>query len=309
MIFTWKLWRTLREPPLISHALYRRVVTTPALPVQVQFDGRWLWVLGLLGLGYLITQHGLISLMLVVFIVPAGGVLLFLMMPVLLPPFTAFVGGFWAASISSSLVREHHTHTYELLCMAPGGTLGANWAIASGCMHRGDVFGALRYGMYVAMMIGGMFLGLLILVAVFMALRESPGETLIVAGRTVVDLAVILGLFYAHYIQSVVLSALIGVCAPALFHQRGDTPWFAFGMFTAIQLGTYAAFALAHALLQPILNHIPPDNWAAYVGAPVIYLLLFVLLREAIILGLWEFVSARLSNSLRERDVLMQSVS
>ncbi|MBZ0300559.1 MAG: hypothetical protein K8J31_12495, partial [Anaerolineae bacterium] len=296
--------------PLIGHAIYRRVVTvrSAGLPFRDQPWGRHILsaLLGLLLL-YLVFRHGIISLLLVVFIVPAIGVLSFLMLPVMLPPLTALAAGFWAARISSTLVREYHTHTYELLCLAPNGSLGANWVIASGCLHRGDYFSALRFAMYVALLIGGMFLGLLAMVAVFMALRATPSQSLVVALRTVVDLSVILLLFYLHYVQSLVLSALVGVYVPTVFRSRMDATWVALALFVALQLALYAIFYGSHLLLAPLLATIPPTDWLAFVSTPLLYLILFLLPREVIILWLWGVVTTRLNATSSEQEGLLRA--
>lgn len=310
MFPSWKLWRTLREPPLIAHAVYRRVVAVPpfGLPFGPETGGRLVSLLiGLIAL-YLVVRHGVISLVLMLFVVPAIGVLFFLLMPVLLPPFTLFVGGFWAASISGSVIREHNAHTYDLLCLAPSGSLAANWAIASGCLHRGDVFGALRFAMVVALTIGGLFLGLLAMVAVFLALRASPAATLVIALRTVTDLTIVLVIFYIHYVQSMVLSALVGVLVPTLFQHRQDSPWLAFALFTAIQVGSYALFALFHVLVSPVFERIEPTDWIAYVSVPVIYCLVFLLSREGIVLWLWHSINARLNTHPAEQQRLIRSM-
>jgi hypothetical protein len=305
MILTWKLWRVLSEPPVFAHAQYKRVVLARTLSFYNDIDWRWLWLLVAPVLIYLVFRHGLIAIIMLVFAVPAAGVMLFLMLPVLLPPFTTLVGGFWAAIISRTIIKEHRSHTYDLLCLAPEGTLGANWAIASGCLHRGDVFGGLRFAMYVALIIGGGLLVMLALVALFMAIRATPAIILVTAVRTIVDLGIVLALFYVHYVQSMVLCALVGVYAPTLFDYRSDTPWLAFSLFELIQFGSYGAFALLHLLIEPVLRYITPGAWLAYIAVPLLYLLGFTLLREAIILGLWEVIRVRFNAARAEREVLM----
>ena len=305
MILTWKLWRVLSEPPVFAHAQYKRVVLARGLNAFGEINWRWVWLLLVPLLIYLLFRHGLIALVMLVFVVPAAGVLAFLLLPVLLPPFTTLIGGYWAAIITRTIVKEHRAHTYDLLCLAPEGTLGANWAIATGCLHRGDIFVGLRFAMFVAMVIGGGLLVLLAIVALFMAIRATPLLMLVTAVRTIADLAVVLALFYIHYVQSMVLSALVGVCAPALFESRSDAPWLAFGLFEVIQFGSYGVFALLHFLIVPALSSLTPDMWLAYILAPLVYLVGFTLLREAIILGLWELVRVRLNAAHAEREVLM----
>lgn len=295
MNLTWRLWRTLREPPLTAHAVYKRTVTGQTIQLRYQIPQRWLAIAAAPVLLLLVLQHGVLSLLMMVFIVPALGVLAFLLLPVLLPPFTAVIGGFWAASISGALVKERNDHTYDLLCVTPSGTLAANWAVASGCLHRGDIFDSLRSAVYVALMIGGFLLGLMALVTAFMAMRATAAQSLVVAVRTIVDLMMLLGLFYLHYVQSMVLSALVGVYAPAVFENRSDTPWLAFALFEIIQFSSYIGFLLLHVVFDPLLSTIRPDQWLAFVTVPLLYLLAFIVLREAIVMWLWRVVNNRLN--------------
>jgi hypothetical protein len=307
MFLTWKLWRILSEPPVFAHAQYKRVVLARTMNIFQELNWRWLWLLVVPVAVYLVLQHGVIAILMLVFAVPASGVLVFLLLPVLLPPFTVLMGGYWAAIITRTIVKEHRAHTYDLMCVAPEGTLGANWAIASGCLHRGDVFGGLRFAMVVALIIGGGLLVLLAIVAVFMALRATPTLMLVTAVRTIADLGVVVALFYIHYVQSLVLSVLVGVCAPALFDNRSDASWLAFGLFEVIQFGSYGVFFLLHLLIEPLLRTLTPDAWLAYITVPLLYLLLFTLLREAIILVLWETIRVRLNTAPAERELLMSS--
>ena len=310
MLLTWKLWRVLREPPLMAHTLYRRFVSRQPLSFRLSYDRRIVWLLLWLLVAYLAIKHGVVSLLLMILLIPALGVLAFLLLPVFLPVLTTLLGGFWAASISATVIRERHTHTYDLLCLAPGGGLGANWAIASGCLHRGEAFDALRAAVYAALAIGLMFLGAMILVALLTAAAGTgSAQHLLVPARTLLELVVVLVMFWLHYVQSVVLSALAGIYVPGLWEGRADTPWVALLFFLALQVGSWLLLILLHLLAQPLVSSITPEAGLGYVLVPLAYFVVFVLLREAIILWLWHSITLHLNAHPTERRRLVDAES
>jgi hypothetical protein len=302
MLPSWKIWRALREPPITGHHIYKRVASVPIWPPHWRIDARILWGLGLLALAALVLSYGLISLLLALFVVPAVGIFVVLVLPALLPPLAVLAGTLWAALISSWVVRESRGHTYDLLCAAPDGALGANWVIASGCLHRGDVLAGLRLGVLTALLLGGLFFGLLLMVAVFLIVRSAAPDTLVTALRTLLDLGALIVVFYLHFIQSVALSALVGISAAGLFGSRGDTPWLAAALYLAVQAISAAVFALFHTTVAPLAQALTPDHWLAYVSVPLVYVGVFLLLREGALLLLLSLISDRLNASAVERE-------
>jgi hypothetical protein len=219
------------------------------------------------------------------------------------------MSSFWAASITHALVRERQTHTYDLLCAAPDGMLGTNWAIASGCLHQGGVFSALRAVMIAALLLGGLVLGLLLLVTIVLVLRANPAGTIIVAIRTICDIVVILILFYAHFVQSVVLAVLVGVFVPTQLQNRIDAPWVAFLFTAALQVGTALIFYLFLMLVGPVMGMLTPETPLPYVGVPFVFLLFFIVMRDAVTLWLWESITFRLNADSKEREYLIRLFS
>ena len=307
MTLTMKLWRLLRQPPMRGHALYRRLVNVETPPFYFSIDRRIGWLLLLLLVLYVTLRFGVLSFLLMIFVVPTLGVVLFLILPLLLPPITALLGGLWAARISGRVVRERDAHTYDLLCIAPAGPLGANWAIASASLHQGDAFVALRFGMTVALALGGGFAGIMALVVLFMLTQAAPPETIIIALRTTIDLLAILLIFWIHYIQSLVLSTLVGMAVPTLFEHRVDASLLAFALYEALQLATYLLLWMMYVLLAPVLDSLVPADGLTYIALPLAYAGAFVLLRELVILRLWQFVISRLNAGDSERDVFIRA--
>ena len=310
MVLSWKLWRGLHYPPS-TQFFSRRVVVAKSPPIfgflQATIDTRWWRVLGLLALAFVVFRWGITSVLMIFFVLPGVLILAFIILPLLLPLVTTIVGGYWSASVSHAILYERNARTYDLLCMGPNGTLGANWAIAGSCLAKHGLFTNLYYGTIASIILGG--LGVVLMVAVFGLLVVSGAtvDELIPAVRTLFELFVLLGVFWLHYVHSVVLSVLVGLFVPT--YMGHDAPWVAFGFYQAVQVIVYGLFALIFHLLSPLTAAISPDLWWAYLSVPFFYLLLLALLREALLVWLWGVVSSRLNADFNERNVLLQSLS
>ncbi len=312
MLLTWKLWRALRNPPTSGHAVFRRIAMTPLFFIprwSFKITDRMIWLAAIPVTLFFMHHFGLSGILIVFFGVPATIIVIILTTPLALPVVVGIMSGFWAASISHALVRERQTHTYDLLCATPDGMLGANWAIASGSLHQGNIFSALRALMVGALLLGGLLLSLLLLVTVILALRSSPASTIIVAVRTICDIIVILILFYAHFAQSIVMGVLVGVLIPTQLRNRVDAPWIAFALTTALQVGTLLIFYLFMTTIGPVLGTLTPATPLPFIGVPFVFLLFFLLLRDAVVLGLWEAITARLNTNASEREFLIRQFS
>jgi hypothetical protein len=311
MLLTWKLWRALRNPPSIDHAVYRRVAAEAPLELKLsmRLDPRWGRLLIILIAIYVVVRFGIIGLLALFFVVPALIVLLFMLVPLALPLIGALLGAFWAANIARTIVKERDAHTYDLLCISPDGSLGANWALASGCLHQGGLFMALRLAVTAMLVIGAIFIGLLLLMCAFLVVQGVPGETLTVALRTTGDFAAIVAIFAVHHVQTMVLSALVGVYVPTRISGYIDAPWLAGLMNVALQVGSYLVYYFLLTGLSALAATIPPSAPLPYLAVPVIYVLSFGLLRELLIVWLWETVATRLNANRPERDILMRQFS
>ena len=307
MVLSWKLWRGLHYPPS-TYFFSRRVVAAKSHSVfhflQSRVDTRWWKTLAAFAIVYALFRWGITSVLMIFFVFPGVLILAFIMLPLLLPLVTIFVGGYWSASVSHSILYERNARTYDLLCMGPNGTLGANWAIAGSCLSQHGLFTNLYYGTIASMLLGG--LGVVLMVAVFglLVISGATVDELIPAVRTLFDLFVLLSAFWLHYLHSVVLSVLIGVFVPTFMGH--DAPWVSFVFYQAAQVMIYGLFALIFHVLSPFTSAISPDLWWAYLSVPLFYLLVLVLLREGMLVWLWGVVSTRLNADSNERKSLLQ---
>ena len=295
-MLSWRLWRALRYPPA-SPLLAMRAARLPQQslwPLSWRFFRRGLWpkVLLIFVLLLLTVRLGLAGLFLGLFAVPGAVILVFLGLPVLLPLASIFLGSYWSADISRNIRRERAARTWDLICAAPPGTPGASHVITSRCLLRGGAFSSLQLLQQVAL---GLCLGVFLLMAaifVYILLQGAPEEELIPALRTLLDIAAIVAALWLHWLQTVVLVALTGLLLAG--GEGRESPWYGPLLFPAIQLGSWLLFALQLFLLQPLTARLAPEAWLAWTLMPLLYLALFLLPREALVLALLRVAGQRL---------------
>lgn len=306
---TPRLWRYLAQPPT-PHPLYRRIVSRDAVlwPTPLRWPQtvpRWLPLAVIIAVIALIQPGALV--LLPVFI-PIGALLLLLAMPFLLPVALTGVGALWAAAISRAILRAQAGGIYDLTALSPAGKLAAHWAIASGTLYRGELLAAITSSARIVVLVGAGVLIFLTGATLALLLVAGYRPEMLVAARTLVDGWALLTAFYVHYVQSVVLSALVGMLLTALeLSSPRDTPVAAAGLYLALQGGFYAICAVLYVIARPLLLADPPlIHPLPYLLLPLLTLAGFYGLRELLIGWLWGQIEARLHHDRRGLDLLQQ---
>jgi hypothetical protein len=308
MLLTWKLWRILRDPPPFRQAVYQRIILMESWHLHIlrfKPSDRLIFLFVFPLLLYAIYRFGFVGILIIFFGIPSLILLAALLIPLLLPFLVTILGGVWAATISLAIVKERQSHTYDLLCVTPDGKLGTNWAIATGCLHQGDIFGTLRFTVITVILLGMILLGFLFLVSIVFVLRSESADTIIIAIRTLTDIIAILSVFYTHHIQTIVLSALTGMYSATYFTNRVDAPWMACLMFFLFQIMSYVAFYGFILLTLPLVESLTARAPLVFLSAPLVYWGVFTVLREALISWLWETTANRLHSGPKERELFL----
>jgi hypothetical protein len=264
-------------------------------PVWLRYMGMSVAIL--LALLMLVTNPQF--LLFFILIIPMSIFVVLLVVPGLLIIGSNLLGAFWASVVSMSLVRERERGTYDLLCLLPDGMLGVNWAIGSGCMHRGAFFDLLQLGVRTLALLSLVILGVMFIIAIGIAAGLSFQDTnddLLRAIRTILDMLTLLIGFYANYIQGVVLSPLTGILTAIYVRNQVEARLIAPAIFLALQIGSYAlTFLIAFNLIPGIYQHFFLTNSAVHMTLPFAQLALFCGIREAIFLSVWLLVKQELN--------------
>lgn len=292
-MLSWRLWQTIAEP-VTKNPIFNRVRNDDSshpksdfrfkIPRYIYFVAIFLGVIALIRI-----PSGFVMLVQV----PVLFIVLTVISPLLLPFAVFFGGGYLVSKVTSNIHREKRQYTYELLCASPLGSLNANWLFAAGLLHRGGWFHTLKLGMFFTYRVGQVvivILGILTLLTFFSTDDLSRAESL----RTLINLMLLLGLYYASLFQAIVLSLLIGLYTSSTDLSRRDANFVCLVTHILLQFLPYGiAFVLYISLNSMFLN----PNILVSMVVDIIILSSIYLTREIFIVFLWEQLKQKLNSS------------
>jgi hypothetical protein len=293
-MLTWKLWRALTCPPLISPLFKRAYMQRGGVGVAwippVRFP-----------LLDLLRNTGLIIVPIIMILFGAPIlVLLFyvslILAPLLLPAANTIFGLIHANGASGSIARERDHQTYDVLCASPAGSLGLHWSYCIGWLHyhwlmRYALMGILSIGIVASLLglSGRMFFG--------------SGDTILPV--TLVRAGALGCIFVLDYLQTPVLSSLTTLLVPVYSENEGKARLWASSLFLVLQMAVYLPTLLIAAYALPnTLSLLGVDPLLSDLFVPLAVLAFFTVLRETIITGLWNRVKQDLSATSVELDAV-----
>lgn len=204
----------------------------------------------------------------------------------------------WALAISDTVAQARANNMLDLLSTTPRGAIGAVWSLALSQLHRASSF-FTRYDRRRRIFLS---LGTLLLVLIFVL-----GGTVLNTAFADLDplLVGVLSSFallvavYMDYIQSIVVSLLVGMIVPSFSQQRFDAQVFGLSGFLVAQFGTYLVTFLVCFLILPTIGRMFGfDNTSLELILLLPRLLVFFLIREALIVLLWRGLAVRYNEAL-----------
>lgn len=287
---TWWLWHHIRYPAV--HPLFRRTIRIPTTDLATPYVA---WLMFLLGA---LTCCGMWAL--VVHMRSAVAVLLLLLL-------VFFSGSIyvvaWVIGISISIAREHEHGTYDQLCLPPTGALGANWAICTATLHRNDTFGWVNL---IRLIITGSLLVIFLMVLLTTLLTQSgPNFTQFVL--LFLDISGFAIASYLDHVQSVVVGCLVGMLTPTFAPHRPDARVVGVTLFLTLQVFAYGFSALVgFGLLTAIYESLHIQGWLPDAAMIVLRVVIFYLVREAIIAILWRVLVERINADSSDWDRVLR---
>jgi hypothetical protein len=268
-MLSWRLWQQLHQPP--EHPVFWR--TLKLLP-KYQLPASILWLILLVT----IAVSYVIGIYLVQFEVPI--MILWLTM---LASFSCAYMVIWIIHISQTIAREQQQATYDPICMTPSGAMGANWAFATGILHRGDRLHWIDFG---RKLLSGLFLLILLMALLTITFREglfTTGEPL----QLFLEIALFTLMSYIDHVQALVLGVLIAMLVPIAIRNATDVHIWAVFIFITLQVFTLTTLVLVSQLM---LSHMVGYHWQFSA-------MLFLLygLREGLIHFFWKILSYQLN--------------
>lgn len=304
-MITWKLWSALQHPPN-RHPVFRRITQSRHAP------GSWhIVVLAILGLvfTYLCYQASFWQ-------PPVRLVLLSLTLQDVLVIFLGFnllYGCILAAGVSMTISRAREQGLYDALCLTPSGAPGINWAMCTAVLYRRPGFNWFRLAVIALSVIP--ILALLIHSTIPMLALGSAAVGRSTLSPTVTDsyrhmlldltyaITLIVG-FYASTVQSIIMSVMLGMLTSFIVWDAAARI-VAIGIFLLLQVFSFLmAFVFSLVLLPAAYQLLDAHGWWVDLGVPLLRLLFFFVLREAINALLWRTLTRHLNSGLDMHTLL-----
>jgi hypothetical protein len=291
-MLSWRLWKTLSEPAYKNPIFNRIRKEHSQQPKRTKplVVPRYIHMIALLMMVLVFIRAPL--LLVVVLQIPAFVVMGIVIIPLILPLIIVVIGGYLVSTIATNIHKEKQQYTYELLCAAPDGTLRANWLFATGLLHRGDWFQWVHAIGHITYRIGLVILLLFAGLTVLYMLSSDDG-TQVESLRMLVNLTLLLGLYYSIMIQSFVLSLVVGLYATSLDLTHRDSSIIGLAFYTILQLIPYLIALTLFIVLQTLPNPHP----AVTIGLDIIVLASIYVIHELSITLMWNQLAKRLNGT------------
>ncbi|NDJ59643.1 MAG: hypothetical protein GYB67_00880 [Chloroflexi bacterium] len=311
-MLTWQFWLALRRPQT-QHPVYRRlfarrrrtrreiVESLLELPAELPFDlsplvrSGWRFFRAVALVFVLPAMIVFTYLATVIFIMAASLVAIF--SPLVLPVVNTFFGVSVALDASGKIAEEYDRNTYEVLGASPVGRLGIHWMYVTGTYQQQGTARLGRNGFTII----GIITALVGFTSSFVFTIPAPDLSVEIARA-----AGLAAFFALDYIQTDVISNLVGMLIPAYLTSQTNTRLIAGGVFIALQATSYLALLLIAFVVLPLLFALLDLNAVvAGIAQPLLALAALYALRAVIIARLWRLIGRELGADARELTALV----
>lgn len=265
------LWQHLRHPP--AHPLSQRLMRGLADSRAQRFMTRVAPLVSLLGCGSIWVLLSSLQLPLPLFLL--AGMIAWSSVYVML----------WVIRISATIIRAHENGIYDHLSLAPAGPLGVNWAICSASLHRGDALGWVDVW---RRLINGLLIFVVLMGVLTVGLRSDHLLAAQLLGF-VAELLLLAWVLHSEHVQAVVIGCLVGMLLPVYQRTRDEAQVWAALLFLALQAVTLVIALLTATVVVPgLLSAVSPT---------LAGLIVFFVVREAVVVVLWQALANHLNTS------------
>ncbi len=294
-MISFKLWRALSRPPR-RHPLFQYVLSGTKREEPQVTSGFVVWVLMLAALIFIIA----------VIVQPVMWFILAMFVSL-----NSFYAARWVLRIARTIVQEKESRRYDLLASLPVGLLGTSWALTTGAVHKRSSF---RWLPYLVLMIAIIAcIALCGLSTLILTLLEELSENEITLARNLdfarsgIIVMPFVILFYFDHVYSILTAIVFGQIVSIDVRDVAEGQIRALTGFLVIQLLTYI-FSLGIALL------VLPGFLTASGFTEVEHLvmigfagvLIFIMLRESIVFGLWRYLTISLEADHKEMALVLK---
>jgi len=288
MWITWRIWGAINRPPRY-HAIFRHM---QQLPLVAKFPYRWA-IAAQLATALL----GILLFMLFPSVVFVSLLLFMAALPLLVLLFNGSVlGALWTWRVSQALAHEIQSGRFDLMSISARGPLGVSWLICTGCLHRGGRLRQTREFVRLASLIVFAALLFICLLLAFSLLFNEPitpqrsYQTQVL--ETAIPLAGIALALWLDHVQSIVIAALLGMVMPFRIRDTRLAHIWTLLIYGIIQLSVYVFMVVTILVLQILFERALSQPLVLRAALVVSNILIFYMLREALIGLLWRMMLA-----------------
>ncbi len=288
MFLTWQFWNALRFP-MWRHPIFIQARKQRERVANTSRSWRFLQV------GSLVAISLLFFLFPTPAIVTSLGIIVGL--PVLMIVFNGTIlGAIWVTNISATIAHAHRQHHFDLLSLTPQGAYGVSWYLCTGTIHRHNwlrtVYQLLSWVIGLVLVLLALA-GLMLIVGYVTAnddiIRQAQANVL----RDVINIAFIVLALWLDHIQSIVISALLGMMLPTILKDKVQLRTLAPIIYLMTQLLTYLIVLLLYFVITAIMTGIWGTAFLVSTMIVSLTLISLYLLRETIISVLIRWIHLR----------------
>lgn len=277
----WQIWGAIRYPQK-AHAVFR-LAKRPRRHNKIKRNDWWRASLILL---IVAIPPTIICAIDPIFLIPFLIGIAFTI-PVILVMSGTILGSMWLFDITRTLLDLQQSRRYDLISITPIGAFGTSWLVAMGIIHRTQSFKRLAQVYSISIRTIAV-LGVSITAIVWIVSFNNDasfvrGVNQVLFAANILPVLVIASAIYIDQIHSITLSVLLGITATTIRGLGTSLAIFSVVVFIALQLATYAIVALGVFMLFIIFQTLLASDLLANSLAMIFGLLLFYLLREALI--------------------------
>lgn len=290
-----KLWRALSKPPR-RHPLFQYVLLDAKREQPRITSGFVIWAM----------MFATIIFTFSIILRPVSWVILALFIAL-----NSIYAARWVLRIARTLTHEKETRRYDLLASLPVGLLGTSWALSTGAVHRRSSFRWIPYLVMVVAIVT--FVALCSLSTITLTLIDTLSDSdkafvqnLAFARGGIAALPFII-LFYIDHVYSILTAIVFGQLATVDVKNTADGQIRALFGFLSIQILTYVvSFGLILFIIPNIFTALDISNVQMLVTLSFIGIIVFIVLREATVFALWQFLTRLLDADHKEIALVLK---
>jgi hypothetical protein len=271
ILTSWHLWHQLHYP--IDNPIFKRT----------QRHNRQLYTA--INISYVVFLTGIVTVFGTAFVFTVLGSTIIIVMPLILILFSSSYVMVWVYRVALIIAIERENQTLDMLSVSPMGQLYVKWIICIATLHHSDILSWIDLSRRIII---GMTLTVFIMALCVTTAQMSQVDGSQMLGF-VLSMLIFTSVIYIEHVQSTIIGCLVAMWMPEIIPVRIDATIGSILVYIMLQVVTYFAGLYLAVVLQSGGNL--DTNTLFNPEQITLSLMMFVLVREAIITILWRMLA------------------